>query len=63
MRSDDGGIDCGRRLLGVGKGLKYPPVFSTEVAQEDEEDDGDGEDQGDDGDEVEGDQGEEEEDG
>ena len=63
MCSDDGGVDCWRRLLGIGEGLEDPPVFSTEVAQEDEEDDGDGEDQGDDGDEVEGDQGEEEEGG
>ena len=63
MRSDDGGVDCWRRLLGIGEGLEDPPVFSTEVAEEDEEDDGYGEDQGDDGDEVEGDQGEEEEGG
>ena len=63
MSSDDGGVDGGGRLLGVGERLKDPPMFSTEVAKDDEEDDGDGEDQGDDDDEVEGDQGEEEEDG
>ena len=50
-------------MLGVGERLENPPVFSTEVAQDDEEEYGDGEDQGDDGDEVESDQGEEEEDG
>ena len=63
MGSDDGSIDGGGRLLGVGDRLEDPPVFSTEVAQDDEEEYGDGEDQGDDGDEVESDQGEEEEDG
>ena len=50
-------------MLGVSERLENPPVFSTEVAQDDEEEYGDGEDQGDDGDEVESDQGEEEEDG
>ena len=61
MRSDDGGIDGGGRLLGVGYRLEDPPVFSTEVAQDDCEDDGDGEDQGDEGDQVDGEEGEEEE--
>ena len=63
MRSDNGGVDGGGRLLGVGERLEDPPVFSTEVAQDDEEEYGDGEDQGDDGDEIEGDQGEKEEGG
>ena len=61
MCSDDRSVDRGGWLLGVGERLENPPMFSTEVAQDDEEEYGDGEDQSDDGDEVEGDQGEEEE--
>ena len=63
MCSDDRSVDRGGWLLGVGERLENPPMISTEVAQDDEEEYGDGEDQGDDGDEVESDQGEEEEDG
>ena len=63
MCSNDGGVDRGRGLLGVGKGLEDPLMFSMEVAQDDEEENGDGEDQGNDGDKVEDDQGEEEEGG
>ena len=48
-------------MLGVCYRLENPPVFSTEVAQDDCEDDGDGEDQGDEGDQVDGEEGEEEE--
>ena len=57
MRRDDGGVDGGRRLLGVGERLEYPPMFDTQVAQEDDEDDWDRDDQGDDDDEVGEDQG------
>ena len=52
MSSDDGGVNGGGRLLGIGECLEYPPVFDTQVAQEDDEDDGDRDGEGDDDDEV-----------
>ena len=57
MGGDDGRVNGGGWLLGVGECLEYPPMFCTQVAQEDDEEYGDREDQGDDGDEVGEDQG------
>ena len=57
MGGDDGRVNGGGWLLGVGECLEYPPMFCTQVAQEDDEEYGDREDQGDNGDEVGEDQG------